>query len=140
MGISRKWNCGTNLYGIGVCWFGCLQVFILLETIYGEFDKIAKRRKVFKGTGLYGICVALGRATSAGDPDNVPVSPPCTVETIGDCYLAVSQLEKWTTMSTAPCAALPRSSLDPSWLVCNPKVTGIPGKRMPVDHSVGIRA
>ncbi|CAB9500970.1 Receptor-type guanylate cyclase gcy [Seminavis robusta] len=36
------------------------QVFILLETIYGEFDKIAKRRKVFK------------------------------VETIGDCYLAVT--------------------------------------------------
>jgi class 3 adenylate cyclase len=35
------------------------QVFILLETIYGHFDDIAKRRRVFK------------------------------VETIGDCYVAV---------------------------------------------------
>ena len=36
------------------------QVFTLLETIYGAFDKLAKRRKVFK------------------------------VETIGDCYVAVT--------------------------------------------------
>jgi class 3 adenylate cyclase len=35
------------------------QVFILLETIYGHFDDVAKRRRVFK------------------------------VETIGDCYVAV---------------------------------------------------
>jgi class 3 adenylate cyclase len=35
------------------------QVFILLETIYRAFDKIAKQRRVFK------------------------------VETIGDCYVAV---------------------------------------------------
>jgi class 3 adenylate cyclase len=38
------------------------QVFILLETIYGAFDKIADRRGVFK------------------------------VETIGDCYMAVTGL------------------------------------------------
>ena len=38
------------------------QVFILLETIYKQFDKLAKSRKVFK------------------------------VETIGDCYLAVCGL------------------------------------------------
>jgi class 3 adenylate cyclase len=38
------------------------QVFTLLQTIYGEFDGIAKRRKVFK------------------------------VETIGDCYVAVAGL------------------------------------------------
>ena len=38
------------------------QVFTLLQTIYGEFDAIAKRRKVFK------------------------------VETIGDCYVAVAGL------------------------------------------------
>eukprot|EP00934_Nitzschia_sp_Nitz4_P003323 Nitzschia sp. Nitz4//scaffold172_size47551//32245//35933//NITZ4_007146-RA/size47551-snap-gene-0.66-mRNA-1//1//CDS//3329538765//3313//frame0 len=38
------------------------QVFILLETLYGEFDRIATRRGVFK------------------------------VETIGDCYLAVAGL------------------------------------------------
>ena len=36
------------------------QVFILLETIYGAFDAIAKRRRIFK------------------------------IETIGDCYVAVS--------------------------------------------------
>ena len=36
------------------------QVFILLETIYAAFDKIATKRKVFK------------------------------VETIGDCYVAVT--------------------------------------------------
>jgi class 3 adenylate cyclase len=36
------------------------QVFILLETLFHEFDKIARRRNVFK------------------------------VETIGDCYVAVS--------------------------------------------------
>jgi class 3 adenylate cyclase len=35
------------------------QVFVLLETIYGHFDAVAKRRRVFK------------------------------VETIGDCYVAV---------------------------------------------------
>jgi class 3 adenylate cyclase len=35
------------------------QVFVLLETIYGHFDEVAKRRRVFK------------------------------VETIGDCYVAV---------------------------------------------------
>lgn len=38
------------------------QVFILLQTIYNNFDQIAKRRRVFK------------------------------VETIGDCYLAVTGL------------------------------------------------
>jgi class 3 adenylate cyclase len=38
------------------------QVFTLLETIYSAFDKIAKRRHVFK------------------------------VETIGDCYVAVTGL------------------------------------------------
>lgn len=38
------------------------QVFTLLETLYGAFDKIAKRRRVFK------------------------------VETIGDCYVAVCGL------------------------------------------------
>lgn len=38
------------------------QVFMLLETIYHEFDQIAKRRRVFK------------------------------VETVGDCYVAVSGL------------------------------------------------
>jgi len=37
-----------------------VEVFELLETVYGAFDKIAKRRKVFK------------------------------VETIGDCYVAVT--------------------------------------------------
>ena len=36
------------------------QVFILLETLYGAFDTIAKRRRIFK------------------------------IETIGDCYVAVS--------------------------------------------------
>ena len=36
------------------------QVFILLETIYAAFDKLATRRRVFK------------------------------VETIGDCYVAVT--------------------------------------------------
>jgi class 3 adenylate cyclase len=36
------------------------QVFILLETLYGAFDAIAKRRRIFK------------------------------VETIGDCYVAVA--------------------------------------------------
>ena len=36
------------------------QVFILLETLYGAFDAIAKRRRIFK------------------------------IETIGDCYVAVS--------------------------------------------------
>ena len=36
------------------------QVFILLETLYGAFDAIAKRRQIFK------------------------------IETIGDCYVAVS--------------------------------------------------
>ena len=39
-------------------------MFLLLETIYGSFDKIADRRKVFK------------------------------VETIGDCYVAVTGLPK----------------------------------------------
>jgi Adenylate and Guanylate cyclase catalytic domain len=38
------------------------QVFILLESVYGAFDKIAKRRNIFK------------------------------VETIGDCYVAVTGL------------------------------------------------
>lgn len=38
------------------------QVFTLLETIYGEFDAIAKKRRVFK------------------------------VETVGDCYVAVCGL------------------------------------------------
>ena len=38
------------------------QVFMLLETIYGAFDKVAKKNGVFK------------------------------VETIGDCYLAVTGL------------------------------------------------
>lgn len=38
------------------------QVFLLLESIYGEYDAIAKKRKVFK------------------------------VETIGDCYMAVAGL------------------------------------------------
>ena len=41
-----------------------VEVFQLLENIYGTFDTIAKRRKVFK------------------------------VETIGDCYLAVTGM--WT--------------------------------------------
>jgi Adenylate and Guanylate cyclase catalytic domain len=36
------------------------QVFILLETLFGELDKIAKRRRIFK------------------------------VETVGDCYVAVA--------------------------------------------------
>jgi class 3 adenylate cyclase len=39
-----------------------VQVFMLLETLYHEFDQIAKRRRVFK------------------------------VETIGDCYVAVCGL------------------------------------------------
>jgi class 3 adenylate cyclase len=39
-----------------------VQVFTLLETLYGAFDKIAKRRRVFK------------------------------VETIGDCYVAATGL------------------------------------------------
>ena len=38
------------------------QVFLLLESVYGSFDKIAKRRRVFK------------------------------VETVGDCYVAVTGL------------------------------------------------
>jgi class 3 adenylate cyclase len=38
------------------------QVFLLLETIYSEYDAIAKKRKIFK------------------------------VETIGDCYMAVAGL------------------------------------------------
>jgi class 3 adenylate cyclase len=38
------------------------QVFILLETVYNEFDNLAKQRKVFK------------------------------VETVGDCYVAVCGL------------------------------------------------
>ena len=38
------------------------QVFTLLETVYHAFDKIAKRRRVFK------------------------------VETVGDCYVAVAGL------------------------------------------------
>jgi hypothetical protein len=37
------------------------QVFVLLETIYGHFDKVAKRRRVFK------------------------------VETVGDCYVSDDQ-------------------------------------------------
>ncbi|CAB9531601.1 Receptor-type guanylate cyclase gcy (Partial), partial [Seminavis robusta] len=41
-----------------------IEVFDLLETVYGEFDKLAKRYKVFK------------------------------VETIGDCYVAVTGLPK----------------------------------------------
>ncbi|CAB9519207.1 Receptor-type guanylate cyclase gcy [Seminavis robusta] len=41
-----------------------VEVFDLLETVYGEFDKLAKRYKVFK------------------------------VETIGDCYVAVTGLPK----------------------------------------------
>lgn len=40
------------------------DVFLLLETIYGDFDKIARRRRVFK------------------------------VETIGDCYVAVTGIPK----------------------------------------------
>jgi class 3 adenylate cyclase len=39
-------------------------VFVLLQTVFGAFDKIAKRRKVFK------------------------------VETIGDCYVAVTGMKK----------------------------------------------
>jgi len=39
-----------------------VQVFTLLETLYGAFDYIAKRRRVFK------------------------------VETVGDCYVAVAGL------------------------------------------------
>jgi Adenylate and Guanylate cyclase catalytic domain len=38
------------------------QVFILLETIFGAFDEIAKKRRIFK------------------------------VETVGDCYVAVAGL------------------------------------------------
>ena len=41
------------------------QVFTLLETLYNEFDQIAKRRRVFK------------------------------VETIGDCYVAVCGLPEY---------------------------------------------
>jgi class 3 adenylate cyclase len=40
------------------------QVFTLLETLYGSLDRIAKTRKIFK------------------------------VETVGDCYVAVSGLPK----------------------------------------------
>jgi class 3 adenylate cyclase len=40
------------------------DVFLLLETLYGDFDKIARRRRVFK------------------------------VETIGDCYVAVTGIPK----------------------------------------------
>jgi class 3 adenylate cyclase len=44
------------------------QVFLLLETVFGEFDRIAKRRRVFK------------------------------VETVGDCYVAVVGLPEVKTM------------------------------------------
>jgi class 3 adenylate cyclase len=50
------------------------QVFILLETIYGAFDAIAKRRRIFK------------------------------IETIGDCYVAVAGIpEPMTDHAVAMC-------------------------------------
>ena len=60
------------------------QVFSLLETIYGSFDKIAQKRKVFK--------VSLARIVCS-DVSNWPLilfsfNVICQVETIGDCYVA----------------------------------------------------
>jgi Adenylate and Guanylate cyclase catalytic domain len=60
-----------RFYSVIICFFLRIssrtpcQVFTLLEVLYGAFDKIAHRRKVFK------------------------------VETIGDCYVAATGLVCW---------------------------------------------
>jgi hypothetical protein len=76
------------------------QVFTLLEAIYAEFDRIAARRRVFK------------------------------VETVGDCYVAVSERGKILTSLT---------SWD-MWLIfctrlhCQRQVVGLPDPRK--DHAL----
>lgn len=60
------------------------EVFQLLETLYGSFDEIAQRRRVFK--------VRFGHITFCSNclSEYLTSLLNCKVETVGDCYVAVS--------------------------------------------------
>ena len=65
------------------------QVLLLLECIYRAFDEIAKRRKVFKGMV---VPWCLGCPYFMGPNHSSFLELMFSVETIGDCYVAVTGL------------------------------------------------
>ena len=80
------------------------DIFYLLETIYGAFDKLASKRRVFK-VGRFSVCLFLCLFDRSPKEAIVFFSfvryvshlyygtfPIIQVETIGDCYLAVTGL------------------------------------------------
>jgi len=72
------------------------QVFILLETLFQEFDEIAKKRRIFKGK----IYLMLDFGMLLPPPNLIPTvsssfhscSPARVVETVGDKYVCVTGL------------------------------------------------
>jgi class 3 adenylate cyclase len=73
------------------------QVFTLLETIYGSFDKIAKRRKVFKVETIGDCYVAV-----AGLPDPLPDHAVAMAHFGQDCMTALPRLTKKLEVTLGP--------------------------------------
>jgi CHASE domain/Adenylate and Guanylate cyclase catalytic domain len=69
------------------------RVFALLENVYNAFDLVAKRRRVFKGT-LPARCtmplLSSHPQQSYANINNFCWIPSVAVETVGDCYVAVT--------------------------------------------------
>lgn len=65
-----------------------VQVFLLLETLYGAFDEVADRRKVFKIETIGRTSFA--KFSVAIDGENSPLrfyrSGDCYVAVTGECY------------------------------------------------------
>mmetsp|Transcript_22342 Transcript_22342/g.62069 ORF Transcript_22342/g.62069 Transcript_22342/m.62069 type:complete len:633 (+) Transcript_22342:2-1900(+) len=86
------------------------QVFVLLEALYGSFDELAKKRRVFK------------------------------VETIGDSYVAVSGLPEPRKEHAVVMVRFAREILDAMNLVCNSLVVQLGPDTLDLSIRVGLHS